>query len=431
MSLLSTDPLRAQRMRVQMERLYPLCRSMTGDGVRKTLEIIAETVPLRRVGIPSGTTCHDWTVNDEWNVRDAYVADLSGRRVVDFRQHTLHLVGYSVPVDERMTLEKLRPHLFTLPEHPDWIPYRTSYYRRTWGFCLSQRQLDAMDEGPYDVVVDSTIEPGELTYGEVLVPGDSEDEVLISAHTCHPSLANDNLSGIVVATELAAALAALPRRRWSYRFLFAPGVIGSIAWLSHNEKTLPLVRHGLVLAGLGGPGPLVYKRTRNAERDIDRAAMHVVGRRGGEVRDYSPYGYDERQYNSIGFDLPVGRLTRTPHGEYPEYHTSADNLDYVKDDELDGAYDAVARIMDVLENDAAYLNLSPYGEPQLGKRGLYPEMGGQTATDATMAMLWTLAFSEGQTTLLDIAERAGLDFSAVARAAKDLENAELLARAAD
>lgn len=428
MSLLSPDPLRTQRMRSQLERLYPLCRSMTGDGVRQTLAVIAETVPLRRGAIPTGTTCHDWTVNDEWNVRDAYVADADGRRVVDFRRHTLHLVGYSVPVAQRMTLEELRPHLFTLPEHPDWIPYRTSYYRRTWGFCLTQRQLDAMDEGPYDVVVDSTIGPGELTYGEVLVPGDSDEEVLISAHTCHPSLANDNLSGIVVATELAAALAALPRRRFSYRFLFAPGVIGSIAWLSRNERTLPLIRHGLVLAGLGGPGPLVYKRTRHADRDIDRAALHVVSRRHGEVRDYSPYGYDERQYNSLGFDLPVGRLTRTPHGEYPEYHTSADNLDYVKDGELDGAYEAVAEIIDVLENDAAYLNLSPYGEPQLGKRGLYPDMGGQTATDAMMAMLWTLACSDGQTPLLDIAERAGLDFSTMARAANDLEDAELLAR---
>ncbi|WP_198652230.1 DUF4910 domain-containing protein [Nocardioides allogilvus] len=428
MSLLSPDPLRAQRMRARLERLYPLCRSMTGDGVRETLAAIGEAVSLHSVEIPTGTTCHDWTVNDEWNVRDAYIADLGGRRVVDFREHTLHLVGYSVPVRRRMTLEELRPHLFTLPEHPDWIPYRTSYYRRTWGFCLTQRQLDAMDEGPYDVVIDSTVEPGALTYGEVLVPGDSEDEVLISAHTCHPSLANDNLSGIVVATELAAALAALPSRRWSYRFVFAPGVIGSITWLSLHEQTLPRIRHGLVLAGLGGPGPLVYKRTRHADRDIDRAAAHVVARRGGEVRDYSPYGYDERQYNALGFDLPVGRLTRTPHGEYPEYHTSADDLGYVKDDELLGAYAALTEIIDVLERDATYLNLSPYGEPQLGKRGLYPDTGGQAATDAMMAILWALACSDGQTSLLDVAQRAGLDFAVVAQAAADLEHVELLAR---
>lgn len=426
MSLLPDDPQLAKRMRTQLERLYPLCRSMSGDGVRASLDVIAESVPVHRWGIPSGTTCHDWTINDEWNVRDAWIADASGRRVVDFGEHTLHLMGYSVPVRERMTLEQLRPHLFTLPEHPEWIPYRTSYYQRTWGFCLSQRQLDAMDEGPYDVVIDSDVGPGELTIGEVVVPGDTEDEVLISAHTCHPSLVNDNLSGIVVATELAAALAGLPRRRLTYRFVFAPGIIGSLAWLSHHQERLHRVKHGLVLAGLGGPGALVYKRTRRGDQDIDRAATHVVRREGGEVRDYSPYGYDERQYNSLGFDLPVGRITRTPHGEYPEYHTSADDLDFVKDEELVGAFAAIGRILDVLEHDASYLNLSPYGEPQLGKRGLYPSLGGKAATDAMMALLWTMACSDGRTGLLEIAERAGLDFATVAQAARDLEAADLL-----
>ncbi len=430
MSLFAQDPLLAGRMRTQLERLYPLCRSMSGDGVRASLDIVGESVDLTRSGVASGTVCHDWTVNDEWNVRDAYVADADGRRVIDFRQHTLHLVGYSVPVRARMSLEELRPHLFTSPEHPDWIPYRTSYYERTWGFCLSQRQLEAMGDGPYDVVIDSEISPGELTIGEVVVPGETEDEVLISAHTCHPSLVNDNLSGIVVATELAAALAALPRRRLTYRFVLAPGIIGSLAWLTQHESDLHRVRHGLVLAGLGGPGPLVYKRTRRADRDVDRAAAHVVVRTGGEVRDYAPYGYDERQYNSLGFDLPVGRLTRTPHGEYPEYHTSADDLDFVTDDQLVDSFVAVGRIVEVLEHDAAYVNLSPHGEPQLGKRGLYPSLGGSAATEAMMALLWTMASSDGTTTLLSIAERAELDFSVVARAAHDLEAADLLAPAA-
>lgn len=426
MSLIVADAGLGARMRTQLERLYPLCRSMSGDGVRATLDVIGESVPIEHVGIASGTVCHDWTVNDEWNVRDAYIADLDGRRVVDFRAHTLHLVGYSVPVRRRMSLTELRAHLHTLPEHPDWIPYRTSYYQRTWGFCLSQRQLDAMDEGPYDVVIDASVGPGELSIGELLVPGESDEEVLVSAHTCHPSLVNDNLSGIVVATELAAALAARPRLRWSYRFVFAPGIIGSLAWLTRHQQDLHRVRHGLVLAGLGGPGRLVYKRTRRGNRDIDRVASHVVGRLDGEVRDYSPYGYDERQYNALGFDLPVGRLTRTPHGEYPEYHTSADDLSYVNDDELVGAFEALARIVDVLERDGRHLNLSPYGEPQLGRRGLYPSLGGKAATDAMMASLWTLACSDGETSLLDIAERAGLDFSTVAGAADDLARAELL-----
>jgi len=424
------DTGRAARMRSTMEVLYPICRSITGDGVRETLDVIGEALPgLERRTVASGTAAYDWTVNDEWNVRDAWIADPTGRRVVDFREHNLHLVSYSVPVRARMSLEELRPHLHTLPEHPDWIPYRTTYYSRTWGFCLTQRQLEAMGEGPFDVVVDTTLEPGELTYGELAIPGETDDEVLFTTHVCHPSIANDNLSGIVVAIELARALAALPRRRFSYRFVFAPGTIGSITWLSRNRRLLDHIRHGLVLTGLGGSGSLVYKRTRRGDRTIDRAATHVVTRRGGEVRDYSPYGYDERQFNAIGFDLPVGRLSRTPHGEYPEYHTSADDLGFVRDEELLEAYAALLQVVEVLEHDAAYVNLSPHGEPQLGKRGLYPTTGGKSASDAVMAMLWTLGYSDGRATLLDIADRADLDFAQVCRAAADLTRAGLLERA--
>ena len=424
------DTGRAARMRSTMEALYPICRSITGDGVRQTLDVIGEALPrLERRAVASGTAAYDWTVNDEWNVRDAWIADPTGRRVVDFREHNLHLVSYSVPVRARMSLEELRPHLHTLPEHPDWIPYRTTYYSRTWGFCLTQRQLEAMGEGPFDVVVDTTLEPGELTYGELAIPGETDDEVLFTTHVCHPSIANDNLSGIVVAIELARALAALPGRRFSYRFVFAPGTIGSITWLSRNRRLLDHIRHGLVLTGLGGPVPLVYKRTRRGDRTIDRAGTHVVTRRGGEVRDNSPYGYDERQFNAIGFDLPVGRLSRTPHGEYPEYHTSADDLGFVRDEELLEAYAALLQVVEVLEHDAAYVNLSPHGEPQLGKRGLYPTTGGKSASDAVMAMLWTLGYSDGRATLLDIADRADLDFAQVCRAAADLTRAGLLERA--
>jgi aminopeptidase-like protein len=421
------DAGRAARMRSQLERLYPICRSLTGDGVRETLDIIGEVVPLDQRAVASGTEVYDWTINDEWNVRDAYIADAHGRRVVDFRAHNLHLVGYSVPVRTTMTLEELRPHLHSMPDHPDWIPYRTSYYHRTWGFCLTQRQLDAMDDGPYEVLVDTTLGPGELTYGEVLIPGETTDEVLISAHVCHPSIANDNLSGVVVATELAAALAAGPPRRYSYRFVFAPATIGAITWLNQNQERLASVRHGLVLPALGGPGGLVYGRTRRGDRPVDRAAAHVVGRLGGELRAYSPYGYDERQYNAIGFDLAVGRLSRTPHGEYPEYHTSADNLDFVEDGQLVASFDAAMSILDVLEHDQVYENLSPYGEPQLGKRGLYPTMGGKTATDAVLAMLWVLGYSDGRTSLLDITETSGLDFDVLHRAAMDLVDGGLVA----
>lgn len=416
-------------MRAQMEQLYPICRSITGDGVRATLDVLEKSVPLERHAVPSGTEVFDWTVNDEWNVRDAYVADRDGNRVIDFQQHNLHLVSYSVPVRQTMTLQQLRPHLHTMPDRPDWIPYRTSYYERAWGFCLSHRQLERMDEGPYEVVVDSTLEPGELTYGELVIPGDTTDEVIFTAHLCHPSLANDNLSGLAVTTELARALESLERRRFTYRFLFAPGTIGSLTWLSRNPDVLPRIRHGLVLTGLGGPGPLVYKSTRNGARPVDKAAAHVVTRSGGDVRAYSPYGYDERQFNALGFDLPVGRLSRTPHGEYPEYHTSADDLEFVRAEELVESYRAILRIVDVLENNRTFRNLSPYGEPQLGKRGLYPSVGGKSASDAVMAMLWTLAYSDGATSLLDIATTAGMEFADLRSAASALAGAGLLAPA--
>jgi len=410
----------------RVRRLRPYLRSLTGDGVRRTLDVIGQELPLQRHSVPSGSAACDWTVPEEWNVREAHITHANGRRIVDLRNHHLHLVGYSVPVRARMTLAELRTHLHSLPEHPDWIPYRTSYYHRDWGFCLTQRVLDALDEGPYDVVIDSSLEPGKLTWGELVLSGTSNEEVLVSSHLCHPAMANDNLSGLAVATELAVRLAGLPTRRLTYRFLFAPGTIGALAWLQHRADVLPRVRHGLVLTGLGGPGPLVYKRSRRGDRPIDRAAEHVVGRIAGEVRDYSPWGYDERQFNSLGFDLPVGRLTRTPHGEYPEYHTSADDLSLVTGERLAESVRALLEVVDVLEHDGRHRNLRPRGEPQLGRHGLYPTTGGRSADDAVMAMLWTLALSDGETSLLDVARRADMDFATIHAGAARLTEAGLL-----
>jgi aminopeptidase-like protein len=415
------DPIRER-----LERLYPLCRSLTGDGVRRTLAILAESVPLTVHAVPSGTPVFDWTIPPEWNARAAWIADAeTGERLVDLAEHTLHLVSYSTPFHGRVSRAELEGHLHSLPDRPDWIPYRTSYYHRDWGFCLSQRQRDALPDGLFDVLVDTTLAPGELVYGELVVPGTSTDEVLISSHVCHPSLVNDNLSGLSVAVELAQRLAER-EHRLTYRFLFAPGTIGSLTWLSRNAETLPRLRHVLVLTGLGGGGPLVYKRSRRGDGPLDRAATHVVGRRGGRVVDYSPYGYDERQFNALGFDLPAGRLTRTPHGEYPEYHTSADDLGFVTDAELRESLTAIEEILEVLEEDRALRNLAPYGEPQLGRYGLYPTTGGRSADDAVMAMLWLLACSDGTTPVLAIAERAGLSFGLLRRAAEDLEKAGLL-----
>jgi aminopeptidase-like protein len=428
-SLVDENAARGQgpAMHSLMAELAPLRLSLTGDGVRAALRVLAGRLPLTVHEVPSGTEVYDWTVPNEWTLREAFVATDDGRRVVDVADSPLHVVGYSVPFEGRLTLDELRPHLHALPDRPDWVPYRTAYYSETWGFCLSQRALDALPpDAVYHVLVDADRAPGSLAYGECLLPGDSEQEVLLSTHVCHPGMANDNLSGIALLATLGQMLAGV-RRRLTYRLVFVPGTIGSLTWLSRNEQVLPLIRHGLVVTGVGGPGALVYKRTRHGDRPVDRAAAHVVDLLEGQVRDFAPWGYDERQYNSPGFDLPVGRLTRTPHGEYPEYHTSADDLALVRPQALAESLEAYLRILDVLENDARYLNLHPKGEPQLGKRGLYPAIGGRAADDQVLAMLWTLNQSDGSASLLDVARRSGLPFSLLRRAAGDLRSAGLLA----
>ena len=408
-------------------RLFPICRSITGEGLRETLHVVAERIPVELHEVPSGTQVLDWRVPDEWNVRDAYVAKTGGDRVIDFRESNLHVVGYSEPVRAKMTLDELRPRLHVHDEEAEWIPYRTSYYSRTWGFCLSRTRLDAMGEGSYEVVVDSTLAPGSLTYAECLLPGDSEDEVLLTTHVCHPSLANDNLSGIALLTELGATLADLPRRL-SYRLLFVPGTIGSICWLARNEDRLERVVAGLVMACVGGPGRPTYKRSRRGDALVDRAGAHVIGRRqDGRVLDFVPWGWDERQFNSPGFDLPVGCLTRSMEGEFPEYHSSADDLGLIRPELLELSLNAALEIVDVLENDRTYRNLSPKGEPQLGRRGLYRTVGGPDPGVEQLAMLWVLNQSDGTQSLLDIAERSGLSFADVRRAADALTTAGLLA----
>lgn len=409
--------------------LYPIGRSITGDGVRRTLERISQHIPLEAHEVPSGTEVFDWRVPKEWNVRDAYIKDPDGRRVVDWRRSSLHLVSYSVPVHRRMTLEELRPHLYSLPDQPSWIPYRTSYYTRNWGFCLRHDQLTALEEGDYEVVVDTTLTEGSLTYGECLVPGAVSDEVLLSCHVCHPALVNDNLSGVSVMTLLGALLQSI-RTHYTYRLLFIPGTIGSITWLALNEASARRIHHGLVICGVGDPGALTYKRSRRGDAEVDRTACHVLERADPEhqVRDFSPYGYDERQFCSPGFNLPVGRLSRTPHGEYPEYHTSADDLDLVRPEQLADSLGTVLGILGVLEGNGTYRNLNPRCEPQLGRRGLYRSIGGTMESGSIeLALLWVLNLSDGEHSLLDIAERSGLAFTAVRRAADVLLEHDLLA----
>ncbi len=413
-----------------MRRLFPLCRSLTGDGVRATFDVLEEHLAITRTEIPSGTRVFDWVVPDEWNLRDAYITGPDGARVVDCRDSNLHIVSYSEPVRTTLPLDRLRERLFTLPEQPDAIPYRTSYYERTWGFCLSHRQLLRLQPGEYEVVIDSTLEPGHLSYAEHRIPGEEEGEVLVSTYVCHPSLANDNLSGIAVATMLAKRLTER-RLRHSYRFLFAPGTIGPLAWLHQNRAGLDRIEHGLTLSCIGDEGELTYKRSRRGDAEIDRA-METVLRDSGEphrILPWEPWGGDERQFCSPGFDLPVGTLMRTPHGEFDGYHTSADELERIRPEALADAVERCLALVELLESNRRLTNLSPYGEPQLGRRGLYRSAGGAVDTpDDERALLWVLNMSDGDSTLLDISRSSGLPYPVVRRAGERLARAGLVER---
>lgn len=404
--------------------LYPICRSITGNGVRDSLRIVSERIPLQIREVPTGTPVFDWTVPKEWNIRDAYVKDPLGKKIIDFKDSNLHVVNYSIPVHETIPLDQLKEHLHTLSDHPDWIPYKTSYYKENWGFCLSHRQLGMLEEGDYEVFIDSELEEGHLTYGELFIPGQLQDEVLVSCHICHPSLCNDNLSGVSLAILLGECLLAQPNR-YSYRIIFIPGTIGAITWLAMNREAAAGIRHGLVISGVGDSGGFSYKKSRRGNAQIDRAFAHILKHSGQEftLHNFSPYGYDERQYCSPGFNLPVGRLSRTPFKEYPEYHTSADDLTFISPEKLGETFGVVWDVFRLLENNGLYVTQNPYCEPQLGKRGLYDTIG-----DNEMAMLWVLNLSDGEHTLLDIAEESGLSFDRVHQAAELLIKHSLIVK---
>lgn len=411
-----------------IEILYPICRSITGNGFRQSMQILKEHIPLELHEVPSGTKVFDWTVPKEWNIRDAYVKNTKGERIIDFQKSNLHILNYSIPFQGKVKLAELKEHLFSIPEYEDWIPYRTSYYKENWGFCVTQKTLESLCDEEYDVFIDSSLEDGHLTYGEYLIKGELDDQFLISCHSCHPSLCNDNLSGMSVATHLAKYLSQ-QKLRYSYRFLFIPGTIGSITWLGLNEDKVSRIKHGLVLACLGDAGKIHYKRTRQGNAELDRAIIQVLKDSGDEyeIMDFSPYGYDERQYSSPGFNLAVGNLSRTPHGRFPEYHTSADNLDLVKAKSLADSLAKCVEVINVIENNKRYLNTNPKGEPQLGKRGLYSAIGGRKdANSYEMSLLWILNLSDGQHSLLDIAERSNIEFSSLLEAAKALIDCGLL-----
>ncbi len=408
-------------------RIFPICRSITGNGVRQTLREIGSHLALQVHEVPTGTAVFDWTIPREWNIRDAYIKNEAGDKVVDLAQSNLHVMSYSIPVRKRVSLEELKEHVHTLPQQPDLIPYRTSYYADDWAFCMAHRQLEGLREETHEVVIDSSLETGSLTYGEYLHKGETDEEFLLSAHVCHPSLANDNCSGVALLTHLARQMAGL-RTRYSYRFLFAPGTIGAIAWLARNEHNSRRIKHGLVVSMVGDGGGPTYKKTRRGDTAIDRAMGHVLRHSGltPTIEDFSPYGYDERQYCSPGFNLPVGLFQRSKYGTIPQYHTSADDLSFIRPQHLLESYSLIIKTIGVIENNAVYCNMAAKCEPQLGKRGLFGRVGGENLAAENMAMLWVLNFSDGAHSVLDIAERAKLPFEIVVRATQLLEAHGLL-----
>ncbi len=435
-----------------MEKLYPICRSITGDGVRKTLEIIKKEIPLQIHEIPTGEKVFDWTIPKEWNIYDAYIIDPEGKKIVDFKESNLHVLNYSIPVNQKISLSELKKHIHTIPEKPNVVPYVTSYYSENWGFCMTHNDFLNLKEGKYHVVIDSKLEEGSLTYGEFSIPGKSDFEILLSCYVCHPSMCNDNLSGVVLLTQIAKYLKNI-KNNYSIRFIFVPETIGAITWIHQNEANLSKIKHGLVATCLGDSGKFTYKKSRQGNAEIDKTVIGILENSNCEFKtvDFFPWGSDERQFCSPGFDLPIGSLMRSMYGtdEFPEYHTSDDNLEFMNIESLRESFEKYIEIIESIDKNFSekhmkqnkykdnsiskseiYLNLFPKCEPQLGRRGVYRTLGGQNNSLETrkneFAIFWVLNLSDGQHSILDIIQRSGFEEKVIRGAIKILIEKGLL-----
>lgn len=393
--------------------LFPICRSITGEGVRQTLSYIKALLPDLTVHtVPSGTQAFDWVVPNEWTIRSAYIQDPTGRRIVDMEDNNLHVVSYSRPVDQYISKQELEKHLHSIVDLPNAIPYVTSYYTVGWGFCLSDHQRRTLVDGMYRVVIDSDLKPGVLNYGELVIPGEVKDEILFSTYVCHPSMANNELSGPVVVSALAQWLLKQPRRRYTYRIIFLPETIGSIVYLSKNLQHLKKnLLAGFNITCAGDERCYSYLESRNGNTVADNVAAYALQHYVGEYRRYSylERGSDERQYCSPLVDLPVVSLMRSKYGTFPEYHTSLDNLSLISAKGLSGSLNLIIHCLYILENNHTYTVTTPC-EPQLGKRGLYPSLGTRGTREQVMAMMNILAYSDGSKSLLEVAKLIDVDF---------------------
>ena len=414
-----------------MKELYPICRSITGDGLRETFEIMSKYIPLEVFEVPTGTEVFDWEVPEEWNIRDGYILCPDGSKIADFKKNNLHVMSYSEKVNSTMTLSELKDHIHTLPDHPSWIPYRTMYYDRSWAFCLAQNTLDKLSEGTYRAVIDAEHTAGNLTYAESVFTGTSGKEILFSTYVCHPSMCNDNLSSVSIMTKLANTLSKKKDLRHTYRFLFIPETIGAITWLSINQKRLSKIKAGVNLSCTGNRGRLTFKKSRQGNSISDQVMEQSL--EDNEISynkvDFSPVGSDERQYCSPGINLPVVTLHRDPPGRFPEYHTSADDFNTISADSLEEVYNACLGYIDVLEKNYAYVNMFPNCEPQLGRRGLYRKVGGQRSNQVShVAIKWILNYSDGKHDLLDISKKSKIRIKELNSAASALEKQGIIVR---
>jgi len=429
-----------------IKELFPICRSITGNGVRETLSTIKQIIPeLKIFEVESGTKAFDWIVPKEWNINDAYIKNSKNEKIVDFRKLNLHVLNYSIPINCKLSLTELKEHIFTSQEHPDWVPYRTSYYKENWGFCMSQKQFESLEDDTYEVVIDSSLENGSLTYGELFLSGDKRDEILFTCYICHPSMCNDNLAGTCLLTFLSNIISK-KKLKYSYRFLFIPETIGAIVWLSKNQNHLSNIKFGIVATCVGDKGSITYKKTKNGNSLIDKIVEKVLidSNKPFKMIDFFPWGSDERQFSSPGIDIPMGSLMRTVYSQFPEYHTSADNLEFVSPESLGDSFKCYFDIIEQIENeesienieheittsvekDEIYVNLNPNCEPQLGKRGLYNMVGGwQQNSIVKNAIFWILNFSDGKNSLKKIAERSGITYDEIKKSAELLIKSNLI-----